>query len=140
MKSSYVLVALPLLLLGSPASYALNTCTIESFQSIDIEPSTTAAKVDRKNDQIQIKRKPPMRCATITFTTSTTRNRVGHQMANHFEATFIDNTVSTSHSISFDEDDLKAGYIRVGPNTPAEAYVCFSTAGTPIADISCDVQ
>lgn len=140
MKLSYALAALPILLLGSPTSYAQNTCTIESFQSVDVEPDVTAAKIDRKNHQIQIKRKSPMRCANITFTTSTTRNRVSHLMANHFEATYLDHSVSQSHSITFDEDELKAGYIRVGPNNPVEAYVCFSNAETPIADISCDVQ
>ena len=140
MKLSYLSAVLPLLIFASPVSFAKNTCTIESFQSIDIEPTTTAAKIDRENDQIQIKRKPPMRCANITFTTSNTRNRIGHQMANKFEAQYFDNTSATSHSISFDEDKLKAGYIRVGPNNPVEAYVCFTTAETPIKEISCDVK
>tara|TARA_Y100001956_G_C4115930_1_gene184894 strand:+ start:1600 stop:2022 length:423 start_codon:yes stop_codon:yes gene_type:complete len=140
MKLRFFPASFLLLCLATPITYAKTTCSIESFHSIDIQPDTSAALVDKEHDQIQIKQKPSMRCANVVFTTSLTRSRVGHEMSDKFEATFFDNTKGTSHSISFDDDAVKAGYVRVGPATPVEAYVCFTTADAPIKTISCDVN
>ncbi|MCY9863457.1 hypothetical protein OTK49_13015 [Vibrio coralliirubri] len=137
-----VLFAFPLaltMLMPSIAS-AKETCTIEQFQAIDIQPDTKGGVLDKESGQFLITEKPPMRCANITFTTSTTRNRIASQMNNNFEANFYDNQTGNSHSVTFDEDEVKAGYIRIGPNKPAEAYVCFVTSETPIKDITCDVN
>ncbi|CAK3759799.1 MULTISPECIES: hypothetical protein [Vibrio] len=137
-----VLFAFPLaltMLMPSIAS-AKETCTIEQFQAIDIQPDTKGGVLDKESGQFLITEKPPMRCANITFTTSTTRNRIASQMNNNFEANFYDNQTGNSHSVTFDEDEVKAGYIRIGPNKPAEAYVCFVTSETPIKDITCDVK
>ena len=137
-----VLFAFPLaltILMPSIAS-AKETCTIEQFQAIDIQPDTKGGVLDKESGQFLITEKPPMRCANITFTTSTTRNRIASQMNNNFEANFYDNQTGNSHSVTFDEDEVKAGYIRIGPNKPAEAYVCFVTSETPIKDITCDVN
>ncbi|WP_086971049.1 hypothetical protein [Vibrio coralliirubri] len=137
-----VLFAFPLaltILMPSIAS-AKETCTIEQFQAIDIQPDTKGGVLDKESGQFLITEKPPMRCANITFTTSTTRNRIASQMNNNFEANFYDNQTGSSHSVTFDEDEVMAGYIRIGPNTPAEAYVCFVTSETPIKDITCDVK
>ncbi|WP_172380390.1 hypothetical protein [Vibrio sp. Vb339] len=137
-----VLFAFPLaltMLMPSIVS-AKETCTIEQFQAIDIQPDTKGGVLDKESGQFLITEKPPMRCANITFTTSTTRNRIASQMNNNFEANFYDNQTGSSHSVTFDEDEVKAGYIRIGPNKPAEAYVCFVTSETPIKDITCDVN
>ncbi|MEZ9700327.1 hypothetical protein AB4455_21520 [Vibrio sp. 10N.261.46.E12] len=137
-----VLFAFPLaltMLMPSIAS-AKETCTIEQFQAIDIQPNTKGGVLDKESGQFLVTEKPPMRCANITFTTSTTRNRIASQMNNNFEASFYDNQTGNSHSATFDEDEVKAGYIRIGPNNPAEAYVCFVTSETPIKDITCDVN
>ncbi|MFA0404991.1 MULTISPECIES: hypothetical protein [unclassified Vibrio] len=137
-----VLFAFPLaltMLMPSIAS-AKETCTVEQFQAIDIQPDTKGGVIDKESGQFLITEKPPMRCANITFTTSTTRNRIASQMNNNFEANFYDNQTGSSHSVTFDEDEIKAGYIRIGPNKPAEAYVCFVTSETPIKDITCDVN
>ncbi|MDA0155082.1 hypothetical protein OH460_22445 [Vibrio sp. Makdt] len=137
-----VLFAFPLaltMLMPSIAS-AKETCTIEQFQAIDIQPDTKGGVLDKESGQFLITEKPPMRCANITFTTSTTRNRIASQMNNNFEANFYDNQTGSSHSVTFDEGEVKAGYIRIGPNKPAEAYVCFVTSETPIKDITCDVN
>ncbi|WP_060983591.1 hypothetical protein [Vibrio splendidus] len=137
-----VLFAFPLaltMLMPSIAS-AKETCAIEQFQAIDIQPDTKGGVLDKESGQFLIAEKPPMRCANITFTTSTTRNRIASQMNNNFEASFYDNQTGISHSVTFDEDEVKAGYIRIGPNKPAEAYVCFVTSETPIKNITCDVK
>ncbi|WP_333913781.1 hypothetical protein [Vibrio coralliirubri] len=137
-----VLFAFPLaltMLMPSIAS-AKETCIIEQFQAIDIQPDTKGGVLDKESGQFLITEKPPMRCANITFTTSTTRNRIASQMNNNFEANFYDNQTGSSHSVAFDEDEVKAGYIRIGPNKPADAYVCFVTSETPIKDITCDVK
>ncbi|UPR33590.1 hypothetical protein [Vibrio splendidus] len=137
-----VLFAFPLaltMLMPSIAS-AKETCTIEQFQPIDIQPDTKGGVLDKESGQFLVTEKPPMRCANITFTTSTTRNRIASQMNNNFEANFYDNQTGKSHSVAFDEDEVKAGYIRIGPNKPAEAYVCFVTSETPIKDITCDIK
>ncbi|CDU14958.1 conserved exported hypothetical protein [Vibrio coralliirubri] len=137
-----VLFALPLalLILMPTTASAKETCTIEQFQAIDIQPDTKGGVLDKESGQFLITEKPPMRCANITFTTSTTRNRIASQMNGNFEASFYDNQTGSSHSVAFDEDVVKAGYIRIGPNKPAEAYVCFVTSETPIKDITCDVN
>ncbi|MBE8577284.1 hypothetical protein [Vibrio sp. OPT18] len=137
-----VLFAFPLALtmLMPLIASAKETCTIEQFQAIDIQPDTKGGVLDKESGQFLITEKPPMRCANITFTTSTTRNRIASQMNNNFEANFYDNQTGSSHSVTFDEDEVKAGYIRIGPNKPAEAYVCFVTSETPIKDITCDVK
>ncbi len=137
-----VLFAFPLaltMLMPSIAS-AKETCTIEQFQAIDIQPDAKGGVLDKESGQFLITEKPPMRCANITFTTSTTRNRIASQMNNNFEASFYDNQTGISHSVAFDEDEVKAGYIRIGPNNPVEAYVCFVTSETPIKNITCDVK
>ncbi|OQQ03271.1 hypothetical protein BK411_20750 [Vibrio splendidus] len=137
-----VLFAFPLaltMLMPSIAS-AKETCTIEQFQAIDIQPDTKGGVLDKESGQFLITEKPPMRCANITFTTSTTRNRIASQMNGNFEASFYDNQTRSSHSVAFDEDEVQAGYIRIGPNNPVEAYVCFVTSETPIKNITCDVK
>ncbi|EGA69307.1 hypothetical protein VISI1226_02647 [Vibrio sinaloensis DSM 21326] len=129
-----------LALLSPISAYAKHTCTIDNYQSVDIAPDTSGGVLDEETGQFLITQKPPMRCATITFTTSKTRDRIASQMNGSFEATYFDNKTARSHSVTFDEDQLKAGYIRIGPNDPVEAYVCFTTSDTPIKDISCDID
>ena len=137
-----VLFAFPLaltMLMPSIAS-AKETCTIEQFQAIDIQPDAKGGVLDKESGQFLITEKPPMRCANITFTTSTTRNRIASQMNSNFEASFYDGKTGNSHSVTFNEDEVQAGYIRIGPNNPVEAYVCFVTSETPIKSITCDVK
>ena len=81
-----VLFAFPLaltMLMPSIAS-AKETCTIEQFQAIDIQPDTKGGVLDKESGQFLITEKPPMRCANITFTTSTTRNRIASQNEQQF--------------------------------------------------------
>ncbi|AIW13368.1 hypothetical protein VITU102760_15245 [Vibrio tubiashii] len=126
--------------LFSAHAFAKATCTIEYYQPIDIASETKGGVLDRESGQILIKEKPPMRCANVTFTTSHTRDRVANQMQGSFEAIYFDNQKGQSHSISFNQDEVQAGYIRIGPNNPVEAYICFTTSETPIKEISCDVN
>ncbi|ULN64925.1 hypothetical protein MID13_03750 [Vibrio gigantis] len=137
-----VLFAFPLALaiLMPTVASAKETCTIEQFQPIDIQPDTKGGVLDKESGQFLITEKPPMRCANVTFTTSTTRNRIASQMNGNFEASFYDGQIGSSSSASFNEDEVKAGYIRIGPNNPAEAYICFVTSETPIKNITCDVK
>ncbi|PMH06809.1 hypothetical protein [Vibrio splendidus] len=137
-----VLFAFPLALtiLMPTTMSAKETCTIEQFQPVDIQPDTKGGVLDKESGQFLITEKPPMRCANITFTTSTTRNRIASQMNSNFEANFYDNQTGISHSVTFNEDEVQAGYIRIGPNNPVEAYVCFVTSETPIKNIACDVK
>ncbi|WKY58721.1 hypothetical protein Q5H80_03555 [Vibrio sp. SNU_ST1] len=137
-----VLFALPLALaiLMPTVATAKETCTIEQFQAIDIQPDTKGGVFDKESGQLLITEKPPMRCANITFITSTTRNRIASQMNSKFEASFYDGQTGNSHSVTFNKDEVKAGYIRIGPNNPVEAYVCFVTSETPIRNITCDVK
>ncbi|MEZ8045313.1 hypothetical protein AB6C46_14405 [Vibrio sp. 10N.237.312.C02] len=137
-----VLFALPLALaiLTPTVVTAKETCTIEQFQAIDIQPDTKGGVLDKESGQFLITEKPPMRCANITFITSTTRNRIASQMNRKFEASFYDGQTSNSHSVTFNEDEIQAGYIRIGRNNPVEAYVCFATSETPIKNITCDVK
>ena len=140
MKSIFLKTTLSLFIFLPVIVSAKETCHIEQFQPVDIQPEISGGVLDKESGQFLITQKPPMRCATVTFSTSTTRNRIADQMSNHFEATYFDNQMSNSHSITFDEDAVKAGYIRVGPNNPVDAYVCFETSETPIKDITCDVK
>ncbi|MEZ8235417.1 MULTISPECIES: hypothetical protein [Vibrio] len=137
-----VLFTLPIVLaiLMPTAASAKETCTIEQFQAIDIQPDTKGGVLDKESGQFLITEKPPMRCSTVTFTTSTTRNRIASQMNGNFEASFYDGQTGNSHSVTFNEDEVQAGYIRIGPNNPVEAYVCFVTSETPIKNITCDVK
>ncbi|MEL0611032.1 hypothetical protein [Vibrio echinoideorum] len=137
-----VLFTLPIVLaiLMPTAASAKETCTIEQFQAIDIQPDTKGGVLDKESGQFLITEKPPMRCGTVTFTTSTTRNRIASQMNGNFEASFYDGQTGNSHSVTFNEDEVQAGYIRIGPNNPVEAYVCFVTSETPIKNITCDVK
>jgi|GEM_PF-1052598 len=134
---SYCLVSLSLF---SATIFAKASCTIEYYQAIDVASETQGGVLDEETGQFLIKEKPPMRCANITFSTAHTRDRVASQMHGSFEAVYFDNQKGKSHSISFNQDEVQAGYIRIGPNKPVEAYVCFTTAETPIREISCDVE
>ncbi|MGR5212196.1 hypothetical protein ACPV4A_16700 [Vibrio rotiferianus] len=127
-------------LISSPIAYAKPSCNIESIQSVDITPETKASVLEKEDGQLLITQKAMTRCANITFTTAHTRNRIAHMMDQSFEATFFDGQQATSRSVVFDEDDLKAGYIKIGPNHPKSAFVCFTTSETPIKDITCDVK
>ena len=137
-KASLLCLASALLL--PSLAHAKSSCTIEDFQPIDITPDTKGGVLDKESGQFLINQKPMMRCANITFSTAHTRNRVAHMMNHNFEAYYFDGKTGQSHSATFDEDELKAGYIKIGPNHPKTAYVCFTTSETPIKDISCDVK
>ena len=123
-----------------PPAHAKQTCTIESYQPIDIPSDTSGGILDEETGQFLVTQKPPMRCASITFTTSKTRDRIASHLSGSFNATYYDEQSTPAYSIEFDENELEAGYIRIGPHTPVEAYVCFSTSETPIKALSCDVQ
>ncbi|CAV17742.1 Conserved hypothetical protein [Vibrio atlanticus] len=60
-----VLFALPLALaiLMPTVVTAKETCTIEQFQAIDIQPDTKGGVLDKESGQFLITEKPPMRCA-----------------------------------------------------------------------------
>ena len=96
------------------AASAKETCTIEQFQAIDIQPDTKGGVLDKESGQFLITEKPPMRCANITFTTSTTRNRIASQMNGNFEASFYDGKTGNSHSVTFNEDEVQAGCCLLG--------------------------
>ncbi|CDU09420.1 conserved hypothetical protein [Vibrio diabolicus] len=128
------------MMLTSSLAYAKPSCNVENFQAIDITPEAKGGVLDKESGQFLITEKPMMRCANITFSTNHTRNRVAHMMNQGFEAVYFDGSSSKSHSVTFDEDELKAGYIKVGPNHPKTAYVCFTTSETPISTISCDIK
>ncbi len=127
-------------MLTSSLAYAKPSCNVENFQAIDITPEAKGGVLDKESGQFLITEKPMMRCANITFSTNHTRNRVAHMMTQRFEAVYFDGSSSKFHSVTFDEDELKAGYIKVGPNHPKTAYVCFTTSETPISTISCDIK
>ena len=140
MKFKATLLCLASALLLPSLANAKPSCTIESFEPIDITPETKGGVFDKESGQFLVTQKPMMRCANITFTTAHTRNRVAHLLTQNFEASYFDGKTGQSHSVTFDEDELEAGYIRIGPNNPQIAYVCFTTSETPIKDISCDVK
>ena len=60
-----VLFALPIALaiLMPTAASAKETCTIEQFQAIDIQPDTKGGVLDKESGQFLITEKPPMRCS-----------------------------------------------------------------------------
>ncbi|GAA5644444.1 MULTISPECIES: hypothetical protein [Vibrio] len=128
------------LLALSPIAQAASQCQVESFQPIDIEPTVKAVQFDRDSEQAMIVSKPPMRCANVTFTTAVTRGRQVDWLRERFEATYFDGSTRRSHEVNFKQDDLSVSKIRVGPNLPATAYVCFTTSETPISSISCDID
>jgi hypothetical protein len=140
MKFKATLLCLASALLLPSLANAKPSCTIESFEPIDIAPETKGGVFDKESGQFLVTQKPMMRCANITFTTAHTRNRVAHLLTQNFEASYFDGKTGQSHSVTFDEDELEAGYIRIGPNNPQTAYACFTTSETPIKDISCDVK
>ena len=140
MKFKATLLCLASALLLPSLANAKPSCTIESFEPIDIAPETKGGVFDKESGQFLVTQKPMMRCANITFTTAHTRNRVAHLLTQNFEASYFDGKTGQSHSVTFGEDELEAGYIRIGPNNPQTAYVCFTTSETPIKDISCDVK
>ncbi|MCF7511000.1 hypothetical protein [Vibrio sp. D54] len=140
MKFKYLFLYTIGIMLTSSLSYAKSPCNVESFQAIDITTEVKGGVLDKESGQFLITEKPMMRCANITFSTAHTRNRVAHMMNQGFEAVYYDGNTSKSHSVTFDEDDLKAGYVKIGPNHPKTAYVCFTTSETPINTISCDIK
>ena len=90
MKPVFFTLPIVLAILMPTAAAAKETCTIEQFQPIDIQPDTKGGVLDKESGQFLITEKPPMRCGTVTFTTSTTRNRIASQMNGNFEASFYD--------------------------------------------------
>ncbi|MFH4686072.1 hypothetical protein WMY97_00690 [Vibrio diabolicus] len=140
MKFKALFLCVSSMMLTSSLAYAKPSCNVENFQAIDITPEAKGGVLDKESGQFLITEKPMMRCANITFSTNHTRNRVAHMMNRGFEAVYFDGSSSKSHSVTFDEDELKAGYIKVGPNHPKTAYVCFTTSETPISTISCDIK
>ncbi|MCZ8488094.1 hypothetical protein O9992_13800 [Vibrio lentus] len=58
-----------------PGSVCKETCTIEQFQPIDIQPETKGGVLD-KSGQFLITEKPPMRCANNAFHDVYNRNRI----------------------------------------------------------------
>ncbi|MGI3039220.1 hypothetical protein [Vibrio diabolicus] len=140
MKFKALFLCVSSMMLTSSLAYAKPSCNVENFQAIDITPEAKGGLLDKESGQFLITEKPMMRCANITFSTNHTRNRVAHMMNQGFEAVYFDGSSSKSHSVTFDEDELKAGYIKVGPNHPKTAYVCFTTSEPPISTISCDIK
>ncbi|USD40474.1 hypothetical protein J4N42_10465 [Vibrio sp. SCSIO 43135] len=136
----YSIAILSLLTILPTTVFASERCTVDTFQPVDIQPSITGGVYDKESGQFLTTTKPPMRCASVTFYTQVTRNRIARDMGHEFTATYFDGEEGASHSIKFDDDAVKAGYIRVGPNNPATAYLCFTTAETPIQSIRCDVK
>ena len=126
--------------LFSSLATAKPSCSIDAFQPVDITPSIQESLVDKQNRQVVLTQQATMRCANITFSTAYTRNRVAHTMAQSFEATYFDGKQATSRSVTFNEDELRAGYIKIGPRQPRSAYVCFTKSETPINIITCDID
>ncbi|MCR9907127.1 hypothetical protein NB545_06540, partial [Vibrio campbellii] len=112
MKFKATLLCLASALLLPSLANAKPSCTIESFEPIDIAPETRGGVFDKESGQFLVTQKPMMRCANITFTTAHTRNRVAHLLTQNFEAGYFDGKTGQSHSVTFDEDELEAGYIR----------------------------
>ncbi|PSU87675.1 hypothetical protein [Photobacterium kishitanii] len=134
---------MPLLLLPSlfsPFVIAQPTCTVNSFQAINIEPTIEAAKYDEKSQTAEIHHQPPIRCASITFQTAHTLNKVVNAMHDEFEVTYADMTTTQSHLIKFSDDAVDSGYIQLRRHKPQTAYACFSTSSTPITSITCKFE
>lgn len=53
--------------LFSPFVIAKPTCTVNSFQAIDIEPKIETAKYDEKSQTKTVQHQSPMRCAVLLF-------------------------------------------------------------------------
>ena len=76
MKSIFLKTTLSLFIFLPVIVSAKETCHIEQFQPVDIQPEISGGVLDKESGQLLITQKPPMRCATVTFSTSTTRNRI----------------------------------------------------------------
>lgn len=134
---------MPLLLLTgifSPIVMAQPACTVTHFETINIEPTREAVKYDQQSQTAEVHHQQPMRCASITFQTSHTLNKVARAMHNEFEAKYADMTTAQSHLIKFSDDALDSGYVQLRRNKPQTVYACFSTSSTPITSIKCKFE
>ncbi|SMY34699.1 hypothetical protein [Photobacterium andalusiense] len=143
---------MPLLLLAnlfSSAVMAQSTCSVTHFEAVNIEPTIEAVnieptieavKYDQHKQMAAVHHSAPMRCATISFKTSHTLNKVANALNDEFEATYADMKTAKSHLITFSEDDIDSGYIKLRRNEPQTVYACFSTSSTPISSISCKFE
>ncbi len=133
----------PLLLLAnlfSGAVMAQSTCSVTHFDAVNIEPTIEAVNYDKQTQMAAVHHSAPMRCATISFQTEHTLNKVANAINDEFEATYADMTTAKSHLITFSEDDIDSGYIQLRRHKPQTAYACFSTSNTPITSISCKFE
>ncbi|WP_230857255.1 hypothetical protein [Vibrio cidicii] len=83
---------------------------------------------------------PPLRCAEITITSTSRKEKIAIWLREHIEATLIDGRELVASQLNFKKDDVKAGYITFRPQQAVWAYVCFSEDATPIANIECELD
>lgn len=134
---------MPLLLLSSifsPIVMAQSTCTVTHFKTINIEPTIEAVKYDQQSQMAEVHHQQPMRCASITFQTSHTLNKVVRAMHDEFEVKYADMTTAQSHLIKFSDNAIDSGYVQLRRNKPQTVYACFSTSNTPITSIKCKFE
>lgn len=116
------------------------SCEVTSIKPIDKQNSIAKINSNSRDKSQVILDASPERCANISFKTTHTRNRVLREMGDKFKATFIDMSEKYSEKITVSDDIKKAGYVRVGPNVPLDAFVCFGPNEFPILSIECEVN
>ncbi|MCL9781186.1 hypothetical protein M9194_07065 [Vibrio sp. S4M6] len=128
-------------LLFSQLVLANTNCIVTSYQAVDQQsPSTTVVKGEGKNQEVVVTQRPPLRCAMVEFHTEYYQPRVANAMKGNFIATYVNGKEVSARRLSFPGDQVKTGYIDIGPENPAKAYVCFTQSHVPIESVECTLR
>lgn len=132
-------------LLGVLLSYsalANAECVVSGFESVDQASKVPRVIKQGENERGHVvsRRKPPLRCALVTFHTDTTQPRVANDMNHAFSADYVNGREVDSRHVNFPGDQVHTGYITIGPRDSAKAYVCFTHSEVPIASVQCHLR
>ncbi|HDY8158587.1 TPA: hypothetical protein RQL00_003199 [Vibrio vulnificus] len=114
---------------GKPA------CDITTVQLHDVDRGYI---IYEQNDIRTLKPNPPLRCADITVTLSQRQQKVASWLNRRVKAVLTDGRELQASKMSFQKEDLKAGYVTFEPYVGKPAYVCFDEDVASIANIECD--
>lgn len=128
-----------LCLLCASSVQAADDCQVTIEQFHDVEQGYRIKGTTDGNRSF-VAPNPPLRCAEITITSTSRKEKVAIWLREHIEATLIDGREVTATQLNFKQDDVKAGYITFRPQQAVWAYVCFSQDATPIASIECELD
>lgn len=128
--------------LFSQVAWANSNCIVTSYRLIDQQSeSKTVIKENANHEkEVVVIQKPPLRCAMVKFRTHYYQPRVADAMRGNFIATYVNGREVTAHTLSFPGDQVQTGYINIGPQSPAKAYICFTHSKVPIESIECTLR